>query len=256
MSYFQRTQLLLGQEKFAKIQAAHILILGVGAVGSVCAESLVRSGVQNLTLLDFDHIESSNFNRQIQAVSSQRGRSKLQALGNRLQDISPTLQLSLIEQKLHDYQCLPLFQSIQPDFIADCLDSFYTKVGIIEAALALNLPFISSMGAAAKTDSSKIRISDIRKTRQCVLAKKIRKELRRKNIRQKVPVVWSEEPVYGAAKIRQTDSLGQERFVYGSIFYETAIFGLKMSEYIFNAIFSVHRDASSCFDDTKRRRGQ
>lgn len=187
-----RTEALLGPEAMEKLKKAHVAVVGVGGVGSWCAEALARSGVGTLTLLDFDEVAPSNLNRQAQALSSTVGRPKTRVLAQRLQDAAPEVTLHLLTMRYTPESREALFAG-KPDWIADCIDAVADKCDLIAQAQERNIPIVSSMGTGGKTDASLLRLGDIARTEMDPLARAVRRELRKKGVNH-LPVVWSPEP--------------------------------------------------------------
>ena len=188
---FIRTRMLLGDEAMEKLQASHVAIFGLGGVGSWCAEALCRSGVGELTLIDFDELSVSNINRQSFAVHSTTGMKKAEAAALRLMDISPTCQLHPMVAR-YDAQTREKFFSPAYDCIVDAIDLVSCKLDLIETAHARGIPMISSMGTGNKLDAQQLRIADLSKTQGCPLARIVRKELKARGIIHH-PVVFSPE---------------------------------------------------------------
>lgn len=186
-----RTEALLGPEAMEKLKKAHVAVVGIGGVGSWCAEALCRSGVGKLTLLDFDEVVPSNLNRQAQALSSTLGRPKTEALAERLRDAAPEVVLHLLPLRYSPESRETLFE-MKPDYIADCIDAVADKCDLIAEALGRNIPILSSMGTGGKTDASLLRLGDIAKTEMDPLARAVRRQLRKLGVNH-LNVVWSPE---------------------------------------------------------------
>lgn len=187
-----RTKLLIGDKGIEKIEKAKVIIFGIGGVGSYVAEALARVGVGKITLVDGDVISVSNINRQIHATHNTVGRLKVEAMKQRILEINPNIkvvdiaQIGKNEEELIDNTF---------SYVVDAVDTVSTKIKLIEKAKQENIPIISAMGAGNKLDPTRFEIADIEKTSVCPLAKVIRKELKKRNIR-KVKVVYSqEEPI-------------------------------------------------------------
>lgn len=212
-----RTEALIGEEDFKKIQNSSVIVFGVGGVGGHCAEGLVRAGIGDLTIVDFDIVDRTNINRQVIALESTIGRSKVEVLSERLKDINPQLKLLSYNGKVTKNVVENYFPRGY-DYVVDAVDDIPAKLAIIEKAVGAGIPVISAMGAGNKVDPSKLKIDFIEKTHMCPLAKIIRKELRKKGIK-KIKVVFStEEPVKAD---RDSDSPA-------SISYLPAVAGLMM----------------------------
>lgn len=192
MSYLERTEELIGTEALARLRAARVLIAGVGGVGSYCAEALVRSGVGHLILIDDDVIDASNLNRQLHALRSTLGRAKVEAMGERLMDINPALDLTLCKERIGRVFAWP--EAL--DYIVDCIDDVPAKVALIRFAKAQGIPVISSMGTGNHIDNRSFVVTTIDQTKICPLARKLRKELRQEDLCQAVKVCYVEAAPY------------------------------------------------------------
>jgi len=196
---FDRVIPLLGAEAVEKLLKARVAVVGIGGVGSWCAEALWRTGVGSLTLMDFDAVAPSNLNRQSEALTSTLGRLKTEALADRLRDIAQNRELRLLPVRCDAEGRKQLFE-LPCDYIADCIDSVADKAALIRQALDRGIPIVSAMGTGGKTDASQLRIDDLSKTNTCPLARALRRELRALDVVH-LPVVWSpEEPRPGAPK--------------------------------------------------------
>ena len=174
-NWLERTELLLGTEKLAMIQQAHVLVVGLGGVGAYAAEMLTRSGVGKLTIVDADCVSSSNINRQLIALHSTIGTPKANILAERLRDISPGIELDVLQEFIKDDMTDALLDRSHFDYIVDAIDTLAPKVNLIKGALDRNIPLVSSMGAGAKTDPTLLEIKDISKSHHCPLAHMLRK---------------------------------------------------------------------------------
>lgn len=188
---FTRVEMLLGSEKLDILKNAEILLFGVGGVGSYVAESLVRSGIGHMTIVDFDTVELTNLNRQIMATEAVIGEKKVQVMASRLKSINSDCEVRSLEEK-YIGDNWELFFDRPYDYVVDAIDMVSAKLHIIEKCKALNIPIISSMGTANKMDITQLKVTDIQKTHTCPLAKVMRKELKNRGIK-KLKVVYSEE---------------------------------------------------------------
>lgn len=188
---FQRTERLIGQEAVTKLNNSKVIVFGVGGVGSYICEALARAGVGTMEIVDKDVVDITNINRQLVALHSTIGMSKVEVCRNRLLDINPAM-------KVIDRQCFYLpeksqeFDFGQYDYVIDAVDNVTAKIDIICKAREAGVPVISSMGTGNKLDPMAFKISDIENTKVCPLAKVMRKELRKRGI-SGVKVVYSEE---------------------------------------------------------------
>ena len=234
MNRFQRTKILLGDEAFDKLQKAHVAVFGLGGVGSHAAESLARSGVGELTIVDFDRINPTNINRQIIALNSTIGIPKSQAMAERIKLINPDCKVHVLDTF---FEASNSNEIITNDFdaVVDAIDTFNSKIKLLVECKHKKIPIFSAMGAAGKTDPSLIKVGDISNTTVCPLAKKVRKTLRQMNIHKGIPVVYSLEdpkpPLSYTMFSKEEAELnpGLERMIMGSISYIPAIFGFTIA---------------------------
>jgi tRNA A37 threonylcarbamoyladenosine dehydratase len=223
-AFLQRTELLIKEKGLEKLQKANILIVGIGGVGSYAAEALVRAGIVNLTIVDGDTIDATNINRQLLALNSTIGKSKTEVLKERLLDINPDLNLTCIQEFQNPDKIVDLIDP-KYDWILDCIDSIQPKVNMLVAAKRKHIKIVSAMGAGGKMDASKVKVTDIHNTRECLLARKIRKELRKRGIQKGIRAVYSTE-IQNTESLALTDGADYKRSYYGTISYMPAIFGM------------------------------
>ena len=191
---FLRNEMLWGPEAQARLARAHVLLLGLGGVGSYAAECLARSGVGELTLVDSDTIALTNLNRQLEALHSTLGQPKAEAVAARLRDINPDAELHPVHG-LYDAAHRDCFfpEGCRYDYIVDAIDLVSCKLDLAETALKLNIPLIAALGTGNKLDPTRFRVADIADTRVCPLCRVMRRELKKRNI-PSLTVVYSEEP--------------------------------------------------------------
>lgn len=226
MDWLNRTELLLGNEKLAKLKKSHVLIIGLGGVGAYAAEMLCRAGVGQLTLIDSDNVELTNLNRQLPATLSSIGKPKSQVLADRFHDINPELKINLVQEYLNGERMIEILQ-YNYDYVVDAIDTLTPKVNLIYQAVQRGLPIVSSMGAGGKLNPELVRASDISKSFNCKLARMLRKKLGRLGIRNGVKVVFSSEEVPETA-IRLEESTNKKSVV-GTISYLPPVFGCHIS---------------------------
>ncbi len=190
---FDRLELLIGNDNLNKIHSTKVLIVGVGGVGGECAVSLIRSGIENITIIDFDVVDISNINRQVVAYHSTIGKKKVDVLDSIIKDINPKCNINKYDVFLNKENIKEIFDKESPEFIIDCCDSKETKKEIIKYSLDNNINFISSMGTGNKMDPSQLEIVDIRKTNNDPLARIFRKWVKDEKINKKIPVLCSKE---------------------------------------------------------------
>ncbi len=242
---FMRTEMLLGKEAMQKLQSSTVMIVGLGAVGGYVTEALARSGVGRLILVDFDEFEESNINRQILALSSTLGQKKTVVAAQRIKEINPDAEVE-IKDIFVNKDTLPALLSCRVDFVVDAIDALNPKCDLMEALYAANIPFISSMGAALKTDPTKIKTGFLSNSKNCSLAKFIRKRLRKRGVDiSKIMCVFSEEvvnlPDTALALPADEAKQGRTRHTLGSLPTITAIFGLTLANYVILKLSSVKK---------------
>ena len=235
-NWLERTQLLIGEEKLQKLKNAHVLVAGLGGVGSYVVEQLARSGVGALTIVDGDVVQPSNRNRQLPALTSTIGLSKASVISQRLIDINPEIKLNVIDTFMmgRDFEEL---LSTPFDFVVDAIDSLSPKVFLIVHTVNRGYPIISSMGAGGKLDPSLVGITDLSKTYNCKLSRMVRKRLGKFDIKKGVDVVFSPEEVDPSVVIL-TENERNKKSTTGTISYIPAIFGLYAASHVIRKLIS------------------
>jgi tRNA A37 threonylcarbamoyladenosine dehydratase len=224
INWLERTTLLLGPDKIELLRRANVLVVGLGGVGAYAAEMIARSGVGRMTIADADTVSESNINRQLIALHSTIGRQKADLMKERLLDINPELELTVVNKFIKDDETDQLLDSDKFDYIVDAIDTLSPKLALIKGALDRNIPLVSSMGAGAKTDPSKMEICDIARTHHCPLAHMLRKRLHKIGIRTGFTAVFSPEPVREGAMILCEEQ--NKKSNTGTISYIPALFGI------------------------------
>lgn len=189
---FQRLQLLIGSDNLRKLKAATVAVFGVGGVGSFTVEALARSGVGHLVLIDKDNVDATNINRQIHALSSTIGRSKVEVMRDRILDINPSAKVDTIQKFLLPSEPVEDFFISRYDYVVDAIDTLTAKIFLVEECTRRGIKIISSMGAGNKLDTTRFRVGDIFKTSVDPVAKIMRKKLKERGI-ERLKVVWSDE---------------------------------------------------------------
>jgi tRNA A37 threonylcarbamoyladenosine dehydratase len=192
MHPFHRTELLVGGEGFARLEAARICVIGLGGVGSYAAEALARSGVGHLTLVDFDRVCLTNLNRQVHALRSTVGKSKAALMGERVADIHPRCDVRVLEAFYEESNADEILDQ-DYDAVLDCIDNMAAKLHLLETCVVQGRPVWSAMGAGGKMDPTRVHVSDLSETRIDPFARIVRKQLRRKGITTGIRAVWSDE---------------------------------------------------------------
>lgn len=222
-SWLSRTELLIGAAKLNQLKQAHVLVVGMGGVGSFAAEFLGRAGVGEMTIVDGDVVEPSNRNRQLPALATTHGQPKADVMGERLTAINPDLKLHVRHEFITPDTAADLLRT-DFDYIVDAIDSMTPKITLIRAAKANKMKIISSMGAGGKLDPTAIRVVDIAKTYNCPFAQFIRIRLRKHGIRHGVKAVFSPEVVVKES-LMMTEGSPYKKSAYGTISYLPAAFG-------------------------------
>ena len=223
-NWLERTELLLGKEKLETLRQAHVLVVGLGGVGAYAAEMIARAGVGRMTLADADVVGLTNINRQLLALHSTIGRPKAEVLAERLRDINPEIELTIVNRYIKDEETYTLLDAARYDYVVDCIDTLSPKLALIVAARERGLKLVSSMGAGAKTDPTQLEIKDISKTHHCPLAHMLRKRLHKVGVYKGFKAVFSPEPVREGAMIIAEEQ--NKKSQVGTISYIPALFGI------------------------------
>ena len=237
---FQRTEQLLGREALARIRQSFVVVVGLGAVGGMAAEALVRAGVGRLRLVDHDTIRESNLNRQILATWDTLGQQKTEVAEKRLRSISPDCHIETLDTFVHAETLVPVLAG-NPDIVIDAIDSLNPKIELVAELIHRKQAAISSMGAALRVDPTKIQIGDLAEITHCPLAAFLRKRLRRRQIEPHIPCVYSSEET----RLLHRDAVfppdetevhlqekGRRRSSLGSLPTITGIFGLTVAQWV------------------------
>lgn len=223
-SWLSRTQLLVGETGLDRLTRAHVLIVGLGGVGSFAAEFIARAGVGTMTIVDGDVVDPTNRNRQLPALATTHGQSKAQLMAERLLAINPELDLRVVEDFIRPEMVQTLLDAGPYDYVMDCIDSITPKLTLLQAAYARQLPIVSSMGAGGKLDPTLLRVTDLFETWECSMAQYVRKRLRRLSVGSGIKAVFSVEPVRKESLV-MTDGSNFKRSAYGTMSYLPAAFG-------------------------------
>jgi tRNA A37 threonylcarbamoyladenosine dehydratase len=223
----ERAELLFKAQGLQNLKNSKVLVVGVGGVGSFAAEFLARAGVGNLTIVDGDVVDITNINRQLPALHSTVGLSKIEVVGNRLMDINPELNLTKVQEFLSPERAFEIVNS-EYDYVLDCIDSVTPKLNLIIGAKRNRVKIISSMGAGGKMEASKVKVADITNTVNCMFAKTIRRRLKEHKI-DKLKVVFSSE-IQDETSLKMTDGSNYKKSFYGTNSYMPGLFGLYMAE--------------------------
>lgn len=223
ISWLSRTSLLIGETAVQKLTQKHVMVVGMGGVGSFAAEFIARAGVGRMTIIDGDVVDPSNRNRQLPALATTHGQPKVQIMAERLTGINPELQLQAVQEFVNPHMVQEML-SLKPDFLIEAIDSLTPKLTFMRLAYENKIPLVSSMGAGAKLDPTLLQVVDISKTYNCPFAQQIRKTLRTQGIYEGIEVVFSPEmPIKESLML--TDGSNYKKSAYGTISYMPATFG-------------------------------
>ena len=231
---FNRTELLLGKKMVHSIAQKRVILFGVGGVGSWCAESLIRSGIHHLTIVDSDCVCTTNINRQLMATTKTIGRPKVEVLRERLLDINPNAEIQALQQ-VYCAETADSFHIETYDYILDAIDSLENKALLIRRACETSGTFFASMGAALKMDPLKIDIAEFWKVKGCPLARALRQRFKKQHTfpRHKFQCVFSEELLTNLGESHPEPVVGESSLVVthgnGSLAHITAIYGFTLS---------------------------
>jgi tRNA threonylcarbamoyladenosine dehydratase len=251
---FSRTELLIGQEGLKTLKESTVAVSGLGGVGGYAAEALCRAGIGRLVIVDFDDICLTNINRQIHAMDGTVGKGKTQVMAERLRLINPEAGIVPFKD-FYSAENSDFLLGQRLDYVVDAIDHFTSKIHLIKSCLERNLPIISSMGAAAKLDPTRIEVADISGTHGCRMARSMRKLLKKEGIAKGVTVVFSTEECRKPLQIDggckgdcicpnkddQLFSCQHRRVILGSISHIPAIFGLTMAGVVVNGLLAAKK---------------
>jgi tRNA threonylcarbamoyladenosine dehydratase len=222
-AWLSRSELLVGKNGLEILEKSHVLVVGLGGVGSFAAEFICRSGVGEMTIVDGDVVDPSNRNRQLPALFTTHGISKALWMEERLLAINPELKLHVINEFLSPEACERLLEK-KFDYVMDCIDSVTPKLTLLKCAYQSGQRVVSSMGAGGKTDPTQIRVTDLYETFECKLAQYVRKRLKKLGVGKGIKAIFSKEEVQKDSLIL-TDGSNFKMSAYGTISYLPASFG-------------------------------
>lgn len=236
---FERTHILIGDEGIEKLQTSHIFLAGIGGVGSYTAEALARMGVGKMTLVDHDVVSGSNMNRQLVALRSTVDVLKADVIADRIKDINPDCQVTLITDFLTP-ESIPTVLSQGYDVVIDAIDSLSSKAALLETAWRNEMTVFASMGAGGKLDPTQVKTGDLMDTSICKLAKHLRGQLRKRGVGRGIQTVYSLEAPLPPLPPEPV-SRGRARAVNGTVSYMPSIFGLTLAGLVINHIIGDSR---------------
>lgn len=223
--WLERTALLVGNEALEKLKNSHVLICGLGGVGSFAAEFVARAGVGTMTIIDGDVFDITNINRQLPALNSTVNKSKSEVLAERLLDINPNLILHVHNEFVLPDRIPQLLTENRVDYVMDCIDSITPKLAILKFCKRNKIKVISSMGAGGKMDPAQVKVGDISRVVNCKMGAYIKKQLKKEKINKGIKAVFSTE-IQKKESLKMTNGANFKKSFYGTISYMPALFGL------------------------------
>lgn len=224
-----RSRLLLGEDAVNRLASSSVTVIGTGGVGGYAVEALARTGIGHLRIVDADRVSVSNINRQLVALHSTEGLSKVELFARRCLDINPDIKVEAIEEFVTPENAAAIIAD-DSDYVIDAIDTVAPKMAVLTHCLQQGIPVISSMGAGGRTDPTKIVYCDISETREDGLARAVRQRLKKAGIRRRLKVVASTEPPRAASVISLEER--NKRSSYGTIFPIPAIFGIYLASHV------------------------
>jgi tRNA threonylcarbamoyladenosine dehydratase len=224
--WLERTELIQGKQGLEKLNKAHVLIVGLGGIGSFAGEFIARAGVGTMTIIDGDAFDPTNKNRQLTALDSTIGKNKAVVLGERIKDINPDINLNIVQEFVEPTRVWELLKEYKPDYVMDCIDSVTPKLEWIKACKVLGIKIITHLGAGGKMDPSQVKVKHLHKTANCKLAKHLKKRLKKDQVYfERIKAVYSEE-IQLKSSLKMTDGSNYKKSFYGTMSYMPALFGL------------------------------
>lgn len=225
-NWLERTELILGETEMNRLKNAHVLIVGLGGIGSFAGEFIARAGIGKMTIIDGDVFDITNKNRQLTALDSTIGRNKAIVLAERIRDINPDIELNVLQEFVLPERTWEILHEYQPDFVMDCIDSLAPKIEWIIACKRLKIRIITHLGAGGKIDPSKVSVASLTQSHNCKLGHHVKKRLKKKGIGYKsVRCVFSSE-LQQKKSLKLTDGSNFKRSFYGTVSYMPGLFGL------------------------------
>jgi tRNA A37 threonylcarbamoyladenosine dehydratase len=224
--WLERTELLIGNTAIEKLKKSHVMVFGLGGIGSYACEFIVRAGIGKITIIDGDIFDITNINRQLTALNSTIGKNKAVVLAKRLRDINPEIVINVIQEFVLPERIWKILEEFNPDYVMDCIDSVTPKLELIIASLRLKIKIITHLGAGGKLDVSSVKVYKLNNNYNCKLAAHLKKRLKKQNIDyKKVRAVFSSE-LQRKESLKLTDGSNFKKSYYGTSSYLPALFGL------------------------------
>ncbi|WP_300663848.1 tRNA threonylcarbamoyladenosine dehydratase [Fluviicola sp.] len=246
--WLERTELILGPDEMNRLKSAHVLIVGLGGIGSFAAEFIARAGVGTMTIVDGDAFDITNKNRQLTALDSTIGRNKAVVLAERIKDINPDIQLNVVEEFVLPERVWELLDQYKPNYVMDCIDSVTPKLEWIVACKSKKIKVITHLGAGGKIDPTRVHVAKLPDSHNCKLGAHVKKRLKKKGVRfEKIKCVYSSE-LQQKDSLKMTDGSNFKRSFYGTVSYMPALFGLMGAAEVIRHLSQKETRESNAFD--------
>ena len=231
--------MLAGPEAVQKLLSSDVLVAGLGGVGSWAAEMICRAGVGKMTIVDGDSVHATNRNRQLPALVSTEGKPKALVMADRLRDINPEIELTVINEYIRDERMIEVLERGY-SYVVDAIDTLSPKLFLLYHSVRMNIPVVSSMGSGGKFDPVGISVSDISETNSCALARMLRKRLHRLGVREGITAVYSPEPV-DKSRVELVAGERNKASVVGTMPYMPAAFGIACASVVIRDLAGIPR---------------
>lgn len=237
--WLSRTAILLGDEGVLRLKSSSVLVVGLGGVGSWAAEMICRAGVGRMTIADGDTVHATNRNRQLPAMVSTEGEPKALVMADRLRDINPAIELTVINEYIRDERMIEVLGGGY-DYVVDAIDTLSPKLFLLYHSVMMKIPVVSSMGSGGKFDPVRISVGDISETNSCPLARMLRKRLHKLGVREGITAVYSPEPV-DKSRVERVAGERNKASVVGTMSYMPAAFGIACASVVIRDLAGIPR---------------
>lgn len=237
--WLSRTAILLGDEGVLRLKSSAVLVVGLGGVGSWAAEMICRAGVGRMTIADGDTVHATNRNRQLPAMVSTEGEPKSLVMADRLRDINPAIELTVINEYIRDERMIEVLGGGY-DYVVDAIDTLSPKLFLLYHSVMMKIPVVSSMGSGGKFDPVRISVGDISETNSCPLARMLRKRLHKLGVREGITAVYSPEPV-DKSRVERVAGERNKASVVGTMSYMPAAFGIACASVVIRDLAGIPR---------------
>ena len=239
INWLSRTEMRAGPEAVQRLRSSDVLVVGLGGVGSWAAEMICRAGVGKMTIVDGDSVHVTNRNRQLPALVSTEGKPKTLVMADRLRDINPEIELTVINEYIRDERMIEVLERGY-SYVVDAIDTLSPKLFLLYHSVRMNIPVVSSMGSGGKFDPVGISVSDISETNSCALARMLRKRLHRLGVREGITAVYSPEPV-DKSRVELVAGERNKASVVGTMPYMPAAFGIACASVVIRDLAGIPR---------------